>query len=84
MITLSAIWYFNAGWRYTIHDDRVSRNSMIIHKLDEHFCETEYIIGDNGYNHMVFLISKYKQPIDAPLQLDKKGGFPHQNNENKE
>jgi hypothetical protein len=56
------IWYFNAGWPGSTHDDQVFQNSRIVLDLDDHFQEMEYIIGDGVYGPQTFMVSVYKKP----------------------
>ena len=70
-MSLLTIWYLNVGWHGSTNDKRVYRNSRIIHKMDVHFRETEYINGDSEYSPMDFMISMYKKPTSAPLQPEK-------------
>jgi hypothetical protein len=65
------IRYFNAGWPGSTHDDRVFRNSRIVQELNDHFQETEYIIGDSAYSPQHFMVSTYKKPIGRPIHPDK-------------
>jgi hypothetical protein len=64
------IRYFNAGWPGSTHDDRVFRNSKIVQDLDDHFLETEYIIGDSAYGPQNFMVSVFKKPVGSPMQPD--------------
>jgi hypothetical protein len=64
------IRYFNAGWPGSTHDDRVFRNSRIVQDLEDHFQDTEYIIGDSAYSPQNFMVSTYKKPVGAPLHPD--------------
>jgi hypothetical protein len=64
------IRYYNAGWPGSTHDDRVFRNSRIVQHLDDHFRETEYIIGDSAYGTQNFMVSTYKKPVGAPIHPD--------------
>ena len=66
------IWYFNAGWPGSTHDDRVFRNSRLVQDLASHFNETEYIIGDSAYGPQNFMVSVFKKPVGAPKPPDNK------------
>jgi hypothetical protein len=64
------IRYFNAGWPGSTHDDRVFRNSRIVQELDNHFEETQYIIGDSAYSPQNFMVSTFKKPVGIPMPPD--------------
>ncbi len=51
-------------------DDQVFQNSRIVQDLDDHFLETEYIIGDSAYGPQNFMVSVFKKPVGAPMPPD--------------
>jgi hypothetical protein len=56
------------GWPRLTHNDWVFQNSKIIQKLDDHFWEMEYIIGDGVFSPQNVMISAFKKTIVAPKE----------------